>query len=967
MSKINLPNITLTESQIVKSNQQIIFNESLSFWLVKTGEIAIFALEIIEGELEGPRRYLFSVIENQILPGYAPIYEGKTLIGVAVGTSELIKLSLADLSELKRTAPENYQALIESYLYIIQSLFKNLELPQVVRRSKESLTTLTKDHTFAPEIDEVAWIVISEGKACWLGLEEFCFTDEDPTFPLTSKMWLTAQTDCQLHLKATIDLEVENFCESIKNVQQIILKYIENQEKQKLIANKLKLEQQKKQDLTLVENSLGELTSLLQKREENPFVYEEDTLLIAMGAIGKALGVKIQPISKSEDVKRLKNPLEGIVRASGLRMRSVLLGNDWWLSDSGPLLGYTEEEEAPVALIPLGGKRYRIFDPSKFTKTLVNEEIAQTLKLNAFMFYIPFKDKPLEGLEVFNFAFKGRAWDLVLIVTVAISTTLLNMLVPIFTGNMVNQAIPEADSAYLFQMGVMLIVAGVGVALFNLTQGFTLLRIATASDAVTQAAVWDRVLKLPVSFFRQYSSGDLRTRISAITEIRQQLSGSVLSTLLSGLFAVLNLGLMLYYSWPLAVLALVVALVYVLVTVIHGWLTVIQNRRLLEIQGVIFGLVVQLINGVSKLRVAGAEKRALAYWAKVYRKQVSFELSLQMIADSLNLSNEILTPLSTITLFWLAIFSLQWAEIFNLGVLSIGNFIAFNSAYGIFIGSTTQLSNTLITTLNVYNLWQRTLPIIKGQPEVKPDAVDPGRLSGGVSLDRVSFRYQEDGPLILKDVSIQAQPGEFIALVGASGSGKSTILRLLLGFEIPESGAIYYDSQDLSKLNLEAIRRQLGVVLQNGRLQSGSIFDNIAAGALINQDEAWEAVRMAGFASDIEAMPMKMFTVISEGGGNISGGQKQRLLIARALALKPKIILFDEATSALDNNTQAIVSESLDKMQVTRIVIAHRLSTIRNADRIYVLDKGQVVQSGSFEDLLKVDGLFAQLMARQMA
>ena len=262
--------------------------------------------------------------------------------------------------------------------------------------------------------------------------------------------------------------------------------------------------------------------------------------------------------------------------------------------------------------------------------------------------------------------------------------------------------------------------------------------------------------------------------------------------------------------------------------------------------------------------------------------------------------------------------------------------------------------------------WQRLQPIVETKPEVSLSKADPGELMGRIRVNQVSFRYRDDAPLILDNLSIHAEPGEFIAIVGRSGSGKSTLFRLLLGFETPESGTIDYDGQALSGLDINAVRRQLGVVLQNGRILSGSIFENIASGAQITLDEAWEAARMAGLADDIAAMPMEMHTVISEGGGNLSGGQQQRLLIARALVLKPRILLFDEATSALDNRTQGIVSESLDKLQVTRLVIAHRLSTIRHAHRIYVMQAGRVVQQGTFEELAAVEGLFSELMARQI-
>lgn len=321
---------------------------------------------------------------------------------------------------------------------------------------------------------------------------------------------------------------------------------------------------------------------------------------------------------------------------------------------------------------------------------------------------------------------------------------------------------------------------------------------------------------------------------------------------------------------------------------------------------------------------------------------------------------------SSIIIFWLAVTFITQAPSAGDAGLSTGKFLAFNSAFAIFIVGTTQLSNTIVSILDISIFWERAKPIFQAQSEIDLSKSDPGRLTGKVKVDRVTFRYREDGPLNLADVTIQAQPGEFIALVGPSGSGKSTLIRLLLGFETPKDGTIYYDGQDLSGLDISAVRRQIGVVLQNGRINSASIFENISSGALVTMEEAWEAARMAGFAEDIQSMPMEMHTVISEGGTNLSGGQRQRLLIARALVLKPKILIFDEATSALDNRTQAIVSTSLDNLGVTRIVIAHRLSTIQNADRIYVIEAGRVVQQGKFEELVNQEGLFANLMARQM-
>jgi len=299
--------------------------------------------------------------------------------------------------------------------------------------------------------------------------------------------------------------------------------------------------------------------------------------------------------------------------------------------------------------------------------------------------------------------------------------------------------------------------------------------------------------------------------------------------------------------------------------------------------------------------------------------------------------------------------------------LSTGKFLAFNAAYGQFASNMLQLTSVFVSILTIVPVYERAKPILNALPEVDPSKTDPGELTGNIEISHVSFRYSEDRPLVLKDVSASIRSGEFVAFVGPSGSGKSTLFRLLLGFETPESGAIYFDGQDLAGLDVQNFRQQMGVVLQNASLFSGDIYTNIACSAPATIDEAWEAARLAGFEKDLKAMPMGMHTVIGDGGTGLSGGQRQRLMVARAVVGKPRILLFDEATSALDNQTQEIVSRSLEEMKATRIVIAHRLSTIINADKIFVIENGRMVQSGTYKELIQQEGLFAQLAKRQLA
>jgi len=495
------------------------------------------------------------------------------------------------------------------------------------------------------------------------------------------------------------------------------------------------------------------------------------------------------------------------------------------------------------------------------------------------------------------------------------------------------------------------------------------LRVETRGEAVAQTAVWNRLLSLPVSFARRYTTGDLLSRVLSVITIRQQLSGPTLINFTNGLFALFYLGLLIYYNWQLSIIPLIAAGLTIVITVIGGLLLMRIFNPLLELQGQITGQNVQLINGISKLRIASAEKSAFATWSKNYTQQVKLEIKAQQIEDWIILFTKVMPTIASGVLFF-TLRQLSQNQITNeiTGIgLSIGTILAFNSAFSTFLGGVSDLNNSVSSALRVLPQSKRLEPILQTKPEVELGKTEPGRLKGNLFIDHVTFRYRSNGPLILDNVSINAQPGEFIALVGSSGSGKSTLLRLLLGFETPESGTVYYDGQDLLGLDRDAVRRQLGVVLQNARLMSGSIFENIAGGSQITLEEAWEASRLSGLADDIEAMPMEMHTVINEGASNISGGQRQRLLIARALALKPRLLLFDEATSALDNRTQAIVSESLEQLKVTRIVIAHRLSTIRHAHRIYVLQAGRIVQQGCFEDLASQEGLFARLIARQIA
>ncbi|MFN6566791.1 NHLP family bacteriocin export ABC transporter peptidase/permease/ATPase subunit [Dendronalium sp. ChiSLP03b] len=821
------------------------------------------------------------------------------------------------------------------------------------------------------DCDEI--IVIERGKIVQQGTHEQLQQIEGPYLQLI-------RSEQNLEFESSITPTAEtNFADDSSISPTSLTKIDANKNPiQKIDAQLLRLESKERLERELMTQTLAELASVLQPRSDKvsnrstlnknlDLGDSQQALLVAAGAVGKALGIEIRPPAISEDSQEIKDSVEALARASCIRVRQIKLPNNWWRQDYGPILAYIAKTNLPVALLPTSNNRYQLYAPGEQTPVPVDARTAATLIPNAYIFYRPFSQKHPRAIDLLQFAFQRHYKELIVISGAGITATLLGMLTPFATAILIDKAIPDANRALLAQVAFGLVTATFGTTLFQLTQGLATIRLETFATSSIQAAVWDRLLNLKLSFFRSFSVGDLNSRVTAINQIHQRLGNTILKSILSSLFSLLNLGLLFYYNISLALLACAVAVINTAVTIIFGIAIVRKARSGLNYEGKIFGVVVQLINGVAKLRVAKAETRAFAYWGQQYTQQLKLMLSRQGIEDSLAAINEVLPTLTTAALFWFAASLIAQSHVSREPSLSTGTFLALNVAFNTFINAVTSLSNTVVEVLQVLPLWQRAKPILLAEPEITFNQADPGKLTGRLAIERVSFRYRNDCPLVLDKVIIQAQAGEFIAIVGPSGSGKSTLLRLLLGFEFPKLGKVYYDGQDLASVNIHAVRRQLGVVLQNSRLMSASILNNITSGAALTIDEAWEAARMAGLADDIAAMPMGMHTVVSEGGSNLSGGQRQRLLIARALALKPKILLFDEATSALDNTTQAIVSQSLDKLQVTRIVIAHRLSTIRNAHRIYVLKAGRVVQQGTFQELATMKGLFAQLMARQMA
>ncbi|KUO64318.1 MAG: bacteriocin ABC transporter ATP-binding protein [Gracilibacter sp. BRH_c7a] len=892
---------------IVEGNKPLLLINPQSTYMIDKGKVAVFLTKIKDSKAIGRRHFLFELNRNDILFGLKPISvetgEYALLVSGWVGT-RLLQLDKSKVFKAMTTDKDNVDIFFktENWIKILWKSIKRAGLPKVFLKP-----------------DEIEAVSIKIDSS-----EKYMDLDGYEKFILEGAVEKTLQS---------LESEKSRF-------------------KDKVVS-----------DIEFMENSIRKLANVNEKSKEIvPDIVTDDPLLTACGIVGKAAKIIIKHPPKSASGKVSRDPLDDIARASQIKHRRVVLKGEWWAQDSGPLLAYMEDDDRPVALVPVSPNKYRLYDSVNKTNILVDNHIAEGIKPFATAFYRPFSNAKISAKDLLIFGMEST-WkrDLVTVLLLGILGGLLGMLIPVATGIIFDSVIPAGDRLQLLQIGFFLVASALTTMLFQLTRSFAVLRVEGKIEGSVQAAVWDRLLGLPVPFFKNYTSGELAMRAMGISQIRRALSGVTITTLITSIFSIFQFILLFYFSWKLAIIAFVLVLFAMLLTLVLGFIQTSRERQMVEFIDKIAGITLELINGVNKFRAAGAESRAFYLWSKEFGKGAVINIKKEKLANLLTTFNSVFPVFSAMIIF----FVLQHYSDIN---LDPGKFIAFNAAFIAFSTTMIAMSEALLTINNIIPLYQRSKPILQSLPEYDEAKGDPGELTGEIEVSHLSFRYKEDGPLILKDISLSIKKGEYVALIGPSGSGKSTLFRILLGFEKPESGQIFYNGHDLNNIDIKAVRKQLGVVLQNGKLMQGDIYSNIiGSNPYLNLGDAIEASKRVGLYDDIKDMPMGMHTVVSDGGSTLSGGQRQRMLIARAIVNKPRILFFDEATSALDNKTQAIVSESLDNLNATRIVIAHRLSTIINCQRIIVLDQGKIVEVGTYDELMDKKGVFYELARRQLA
>jgi NHLM bacteriocin system ABC transporter ATP-binding protein len=716
------------------------------------------------------------------------------------------------------------------------------------------------------------------------------------------------------------------------------------------------IEERRKAEQELLEDSFVKVAGIVMGQRTAERLSDER--IVTKGAIDDILkSLHYKPVDVPESITDPAEQLDYCMRPYGLMSRAVELDEGWYKNAFGPILAFTKDGGKPIALLPGRISGYRYIDPINGQSVKITAKTAAQFSNDAICFYRPLPQKKL-GIPDLLIYMKNciSISDIVMIIISTFALSAIGLLMPRLTKMLTGPVLSSGRKDVLIAIAISMICVALSSQLMTGITGLIQSRLDIKTSLGVQASMMMRLMSLPPDFFRKYSPGELKSRSMSVNNLCTLIMGMVMNTGLTSLTSLIYIGQIFNFAPALVVPSITIVVVTVVFSIVTTLMQIKINRKLMEQAAKESGLSYGLITGIQKIRLSGSEKRVFAKWLDQYSKGAELTYNPPMFIKINSVISTAISLTGTIVLYYMAMQS----------NIDPSSYFAFTTAYGMLMGAFMSVSGIALSAAKIQPIMELAEPFLKTEPEVSSGKEIITEISGGVELAHVSFRYTDDTPYVLNDISLKINPGDYVAIVGSTGCGKSTLVRLLLGFEKPEKGVIYYDGKDISGLDISSLRRKIGTVMQDAGLFQGDIYSNIVISApQLTLDDAWAAAEKAGIADDIRAMPMGMHTIISEGQGGISGGQRQRLMIARAIAPSPKLLIFDEATSALDNKTQKQVSEALDKMGCTRIVIAHRLSTIKHCDRILVIDGGVIAEEGTYDELIAKDGFFAELVKRQ--
>jgi len=810
--------VTLTGSQNrleLAGNRTLLLDDPAASWAVTAGIAYVFAVPVEGGVSVGGREYVCQVDA------------GSALFGMSVGDARVALLAVGRPGTLLERLDQDDERLIAGWVHALSSAIGDPAPRDVVEVPADRPTDTVDGAAYQPRVD-LLWATVTAGTMQLQGVGDALIDATSGPLPLSSATWLRSV--------GTGRIAPERAPESLGAFHRVVLAALASQLESRSEARAARSRARLAADDAILDDGLSDLLSFFEDGaipvdHVGARVASADPLLAACRLVGGALGVDVEAPPAWQAGGR--DSLAAIARASHLRLRQVTLDGEWWRSASGPILGFDAGSRQPVALLPKSARSYQVVDPATGSRKRVTAEVAASLSVIAYSLYRPFPQRSLGVVDLLRFGLRKGGSDLWMIIVMGVLGGLLALVVPIATGLLFNRFIPASDGGGVVQVAIAMLLSVGAITAFQLTRSIAVARLGARMDLSLEAAVWDRLLGLPVPFFRDYSSGDLALRATSISAMRRALSGVVTTAVLGAAFSVFSYALLFVYDVRLALVATVLLAGALLLGLVMLVVQVRDRRKANAVRGHQIGLVFEMLNGISKLRVAGAEARAFSVWARFVPGASGRRADLAAV--QVNVVYAALPLVALLVIFPLAVSGTD---------LTAGTFLAFNAALTQVITAVVLLGTSLSAVAQIVPLYERVKPILVTLPEVDDARSDPGELSGDIEFSEVTFRYATDAPIVLERISFRARPGEFVALVGSSGSGKSTMLRLLLGFESPESGSIHLDAQDLAALDLQAVRRQMGVVLQAGKLASGSIYQNIVGSSPYTLDDAWEAAQL---------------------------------------------------------------------------------------------------------------------------
>ena len=962
------------ESVPCAGNRPVRLDDPESVWFIDRGTVDLFLAERKDGVEQAAPQHLLRRDAGTLLPGVAPDEQddserGTTLGLVAKGLpGTLLKRLPASL--LSEVHPAELAEQADTWLTDITDTLSRFvsRLPRPTALAEPGL-----DQTLGPSTLSVRRGVVwvsgpSRGASLFMDMvdqAELAGTSgpHEAAIPLTRSSWLTLFDGASVSGRSTETLAQEGALLPALASFHATAFALERLNRRLAVVDDANLERERTTSHRTAETVARErLFNIYDQPVDRDGNVEDTALANALEVIGRHQGIDFRIPARSgpsDSPVRLVDILD----ASGVRARRVRFRDEgrWWRGDSNALLAFRAADGRPVALLPGAFGPYREIDPVARRRVPITAERAGALRQEAWMFYRPLPPGNVKPADLLRMALHGSAGDLARLVMAGLPGGLIKLLPALALGFVASHVVAGGSAGALHAVAATLAGFGLLGALLHLLQSKAVMRLEGRSASRVEAAFWDRLMRLPPSILHRHPAGDLAMSGMTFQSIRDGLQGVVAESLLSIVFLLPVFGVIFFYDATLGVIALVFSLASLLVTAGLGWRQISPHGRMIGAARRVAGRLFQIVGGIAKLRVENAEGSAFAIWARDYREQKRAELELGALEGHARAFGAALPFLAGgVLLFAVATVGGRSVPVSDFLVVYTV-FIAFQSAIA-------RLGESFGTLAAMLPAFDQMRPILAAVPETEVEGEPVERLGGEILFDRISFRYDPDGPLILDDVTIRAHPGEFVAIAGESGAGKSTLFRLALGIDRPSAGAVYYDGRDLKHLNLKQVRRKIGAVPQSVRLHPQDLWDNIVAHHEgTSGEEVWQAVRTAGIEREIKAMPMGMLTMVGAGGSVLSGGESQRVTIARSQIGSPRIMLLDEATNWLDNESQAEVMRNLALLTSTRIVIAHRLSTLEQADRIYVMKAGKVVQSGSFNELMESSGVFKELVRRQIA